>query len=492
MAEGIADKIGDKLKSLFSFGKEKQWEKKGKGHRLGTAEETGVGQANGAAAANRQQQPTARPAARSATSASGVSSPELPPLSQRTSDPSKKGVEKSKVSRLSEREPNIDHGIMVSTPTSRESHLIHGMAPAITVPEPPTEHFVRVESINTPTAAERRLTSFTTAQHEDEFHLQHCLALVVSQPECLPTLETIVKILTNIVEKPEEPKYRQIRLTNPKIQALLVDTVGAVEFLEACGFKMQLQDTGEDKALEGHLMLPGGADLRVLPHALHMLRMQVRDVQVAGSSTQESSTPVDSGTPRDEDKSTSSAASLQIVPTSPLKPIITDVSRPPRNTQVVLPVTPDTEVPDWFFERTGADVKAEYFAVVKKREAGETLTTRAYKERKAGESAVSQSTATIRVRFPEGVNLQGHFGASESTAAVFDWVTESLRSPDIEYELITPNRKALVATGTIKSHGLVGLNLLNFRLLGTSSSKGLAHVSLIKDSLVQLAQVDVQ
>ncbi len=35
---------------------------------------------------------------------------------------------------------------------------------------------------------------------------------------------------------------------------------------------------------------------------------------------------------------------------------------------MVLPVAPDTQVPDWFFERTGADVKAEYINLSRSRE----------------------------------------------------------------------------------------------------------------------------
>jgi hypothetical protein len=45
----------------------------------------------------------------------------------------------------------------------------------------------------------------------------------------------------------------------------------------------------------------------------------------------------------------------------------------PRETQVLLPAAPDTEVPDWFFERTGAELKAEYTAMVRRRQTGAHL-----------------------------------------------------------------------------------------------------------------------
>lgn len=72
--------------------------------------------------------------------------------------------------------------------------------------------------------------------------------------------------------------------------------------------------------------------------------------------------------------------------------------------------------------------------MVGKREAGEQLTTRAYKERQAAAAAAggggggpAPSVATVRVRFPEGVCLQGEFHGSEPTSAVFEWVSGCLR-----------------------------------------------------------------
>ena len=44
--------------------------------------------------------------------------------------------------------------------------------------------------------------------------------------------------------------------------------------------------------------------------------------------------------------------------------------------QVILPVAPDTQVPEGFFERTGADVKAEYLRLAKSRELAGQFCTR--------------------------------------------------------------------------------------------------------------------
>lgn len=48
-------------------------------------------------------------------------------------------------------------------------------------------------------------------------------------PGCSDTLQ---KILLNIVRNPTDPKYKKIRLGNPKIQAAVVDVDGGLELLQ--------------------------------------------------------------------------------------------------------------------------------------------------------------------------------------------------------------------------------------------------------------------
>ena len=68
--------------------------------------------------------------------------------------------------------------------------------------------------------------------------------------------------------------------------------------------------------------------------------------------------------------------------------------------QVLLPVAPETEVPEWFFERTPADVKVEYMSIRKQREEGQQIRIRAKKEGQQ-EGKEAGRVATVRVRFPE-------------------------------------------------------------------------------------------
>ena len=62
-------------------------------------------------------------------------------------------------------------------------------------------------------------TASLTVPLQEDYHMQHCLALVASHPLAVDSLSTLSKILLNIISSPEEPKYRQIRLGNTKVQA---------------------------------------------------------------------------------------------------------------------------------------------------------------------------------------------------------------------------------------------------------------------------------
>ncbi|KAL7681262.1 putative PUB domain-containing protein [Plasmopara halstedii] len=64
--------------------------------------------------------------------------------------------------------------------------------------------------------------------------------------------ETLIKILNNVIQTPEE-KFRRIRLSNAAIQTKLVSVPGAVDILEEAGFtKVVLEG-------ESYLMLPADA-----------------------------------------------------------------------------------------------------------------------------------------------------------------------------------------------------------------------------------------
>jgi len=62
-----------------------------------------------------------------------------------------------------------------------------------------------------------------------------------TEDEALSTVAMLSKIIGNIVNDPEEPKYRRISLQNEKIKTLIVTPLGAQRFLEFLGFAVVVE-----------------------------------------------------------------------------------------------------------------------------------------------------------------------------------------------------------------------------------------------------------
>lgn len=98
---------------------------------------------------------------------------------------------------------------------------------------------------------------------------------VVTWDECLEQLslnsmhdystcvETVTKMLGNVIAKPDEPKYRKIRTTNPAFAAKVYACKGASALFRLVGFNDRLE--------EDFLILQEGADLAPLQRALDSL-----------------------------------------------------------------------------------------------------------------------------------------------------------------------------------------------------------------------------
>ena len=61
--------------------------------------------------------------------------------------------------------------------------------------------------------------------------------------------EILCTYLRNILDNPDEEKYRKIRMSNRTFQEKVKDIVGAIEFLQAAGFdreELSIQDRTEE------------------------------------------------------------------------------------------------------------------------------------------------------------------------------------------------------------------------------------------------------
>jgi hypothetical protein len=76
-------------------------------------------------------------------------------------------------------------------------------------------------------------------------------------------VETILKMLANVLASPSDPKYRKIRVSNPNFVAKVLSAKGAPECFQLAGFTETIE--------AGFLVLPEGADLVHVQRALDAL-----------------------------------------------------------------------------------------------------------------------------------------------------------------------------------------------------------------------------
>ena len=71
----------------------------------------------------------------------------------------------------------------------------------------------------------------------------------VQNPE---TLDLIAKLLKNVAVNPSEEKYRRIRLSNPKIKALVADEEGGLQAMLSLGWEQDPEDVDALVVTKGH------------------------------------------------------------------------------------------------------------------------------------------------------------------------------------------------------------------------------------------------
>lgn len=243
----------------------------------------------------------------------------------------------------------------------------------------------------------------------------------------------LLRVLRNVLDEPENAKYRALRLTNPKLKAAVLDVPAALAALELAGFVVVRDADGETHATL--LQEDGAPELAA-----------VRDVVDALEPLVAPPPPADVPPPGGRDERV-------------FKPAEVSLARL-------------MELPDEYFKRSPEELKAEMQQRKAKREAEAVLTTKAHKERLAAASAAKAAvhySTTVRVRLPDGLLLQGCFGAKEKVETMYEWVASSLREPD-EFMLKFGNGRDQVAHATeagapvtLSAAGLVPSALVAFQ-----------------------------
>lgn len=224
---------------------------------------------------------------------------------------------------------------------------------------------------------------------------------------------------------PQEPKFRQLRLgpdPNPKVQASILAVSGALELLKACGFEVLTDAPGSQEAGATYAYFLDDAKLSYVEAGLLQLQVVLQAAREAqqqhdsqGAPQQQQPQPSQAAAAPPATGSSGHSSSVAAAPASQPPPqaaaaaaaATTAVQQPPvaRDTLVLLPAAPDANVPDFFFERTAAEVKAEFMALLRQRQQQQVVASKAWRDLQRGATGSSSSkqpaVITLRVRFPE-------------------------------------------------------------------------------------------
>lgn len=205
-------------------------------------------------------------------------------------------------------------------------------------------------------------------------------------------VETLCKYLDNIINNPSEEKFRKIRRSNKAFSERIAALQGTEEFLQAAGF-----------------------EVKMLPFEDHEEQFFVMDETMA----------------KDVERLQNLKAVLETA--EPIKPQLD------RAMKVFYPTksAANFTIPQEFYAISPAELKKEQ---QRKQEAVETLgmlRTKAMREREERRELLRYKFTLIRVRFPDGILLQGTFKATEKLSVLKEYMREHLTNDWIPFQLCT-------------------------------------------------------
>ncbi|XP_055677517.1 UBX domain-containing protein 6 [Lutzomyia longipalpis] len=201
-------------------------------------------------------------------------------------------------------------------------------------------------------------------------------------------VETLTKYLENIINHPDEEKYRKIRMSNRIFSEKVRNVEGSMEFLFAAGFEEQIID-GEAFLVYFSKGENFTEQLQVLLDALMCAEKINLEID--------------------------------------------------RNIQVLLPSqAKKNELPPDFFRMSIEELKREQQLKSEALESSLVLKTKAMREREELRIVNRYRYTLIRVRFPDGVYLQGTFNVYEKFLQVHEFVQSCMKHESVEFHLVGP------------------------------------------------------
>ena len=240
----------------------------------------------------------------------------------------------------------------------------------------------------------------------------------------------LLKLVSNVANAPDEPKFRKVRLTNPKIAASVTDGAAfpaAPRLLAYCGFTPA--GDGESIALDDAAAHDGAR----LAEAAVLLQTWA-------------------DLPQGQ------------LPPPPLGPLDVCVLLNDGGAGGGMGGLADN-LPSDFYELTGAEAKALMQASAQRKADEMTFKTRETRELEAARRRRRYRKCLVRVRFPDGTMVQATFSVKAPVSRVLAWVSECLREPGHAFELALPRSPPLGRMDdSLEQAELAPAALLNFRV----------------------------
>ncbi|KAK2721087.1 hypothetical protein QYM36_003381, partial [Artemia franciscana] len=198
-------------------------------------------------------------------------------------------------------------------------------------------------------------------------------------------VDTINRILENVIQHPTEEKYRKIRVMSTAFQEKVYYMEGSNEFLMAAGFQL-VQLPGPDGNDEDYYVLMDFDEEK--KEFIMMLREALNNGEV-------------------------------------IRPELD------RSLRVLFPAGArrKTELPDEFYDLTAEELKKEQELRKHVVEQELMLRTKAMREREAQREKRRYRYTLIRIRFPDEIILQGTFKVNEKLRDVTSFIQEALEEP---------------------------------------------------------------
>ncbi|XP_077993794.1 UBX domain-containing protein 6-like [Glandiceps talaboti] len=210
--------------------------------------------------------------------------------------------------------------------------------------------------------------------------------------------ETICKYLDNIIGNPQDEKFRKVRIQNKAFQERVASLEGTEEFLQSVGFTRQM-----------------------LPHQESEAEFFVLSEEYA------------------TDTDRLSAIKETLLSTEPIQVKLD------RNLQVFKASSNASKfhLPDEFYNLTSEEIKREQQSRTDTVERFAQLRTKAMREREELKEIRKYNYTLLRVRFPDGILLQGVFRVREKVSALIEFVRKNLENDWMPFVLCTSTGQKL-------------------------------------------------